>query len=164
MVVISRCETSTDRFRRRPRSDRYFRAANEPYGDEDESDCRHHDRYGAMVQNAEQQIAEPDADHERRQQQQKVRLRPCRRLPVAQREQVHRDEQWREKAAGRHRIHHDRQQRDADDGEPSAECALHEADQEYAGKGDEDRGGRQLHAAAFTVARSRPPVTSSRTP
>ncbi len=62
-------------------------------------------------------IAQPDADHQPRQEQHKVRLRPGRGLPVAQREQIHRDEQGREQTARRDRVHHHRQQRNADDGE-----------------------------------------------
>ena len=98
-----------------------------------------------MVEEAEQQIAESDAAHEPRQEQRQVRLRPSRGLPVEQREHIHRDEQGREQTAGGDRVHHDRQQRNADNGETAPERALHEADQEHAGKGDEDSGDRQLH-------------------
>jgi hypothetical protein len=107
----------------------------------------------------EQQIADPDAGHEPRQEPHQIRLRPRRGLPEVQREQIHRDEQGREQAAGGDRVHHHRQQRNADDGESATECALHEADQEYAGKGDQDGGDGQFHDAASIVdARRRPPA------
>src|SRR6202022_2821565 len=55
------------------------------------------------------------------------------------------DEQGREQTAGGDRVHHDRQQWNADNGESATERSLHEADQEDAGKGDQDRGNRQVH-------------------
>ena len=101
--------------------------------------------YQAMT---EQQVAEPDPDHEPGQQQHEVRFRPCRGLPVAQCEQVHCDEQWCQKASGCHWIHYDRQKRNADNGKSAAERALHKADQEYAGKCDKEGGNGQFHVAA----------------
>ena len=52
------------------------------------------------------------------------------------------------KASGGDGVHHERQQWNADNGESTTERALHEADQEYAGKGDEDCGSRQLQVSA----------------
>jgi len=38
-------------------------AGNEPQADESQGDPRHHDRDGAMVEEAEQHVAEPDANN-----------------------------------------------------------------------------------------------------
>jgi hypothetical protein len=107
MVVTSRRETGCDRLRHRTRADPHLRARNKPQADKDQCDRRHRDGDGAVVEEAKEQIAEPDADHEPWQEHE-VRLRPRRGLPVAQREQIHRDKQGREQTAGGDRVHHDR--------------------------------------------------------
>ncbi|MCY1368724.1 hypothetical protein D9M69_557240 [compost metagenome] len=105
-----------------------------------------------MIEKAEQQIAEPDANHEPRKQQHEVGTRPGGALEVAQPIQIHRDEERREKAARGDRVHHDRQQRNTDYGETAAKRPLHEADQEYPGKGDQDRRDGQFHRSASAFA------------
>jgi hypothetical protein len=47
-------------------------AAEEPQCDEDQGDHGHHDRYRSMIKHTKQHIAEPDANHEARQQQLEV--------------------------------------------------------------------------------------------
>ena len=132
----ARCAAGQQRGGRRSRSDRDAGAASQPRGGKHQGDKRHHDFDRVAVEIPEHEEADADAGQKARQQYQEVRLRPCRRLPVAEREDVHHHEQRGEHRARLDRVHHQSQQRNADDCKAAAESALHEADHEDAGRGD----------------------------
>jgi hypothetical protein len=91
------------------------------------------------VGEAQHEEAQTDADRQPRQQRDEVWLGPGRRLPVDERTKVHGHEQRRQQRARLQRVHAERQQWDADDGEPAAERALHEGDQDDSSEGQEEQ-------------------------
>ncbi|MGY2808218.1 hypothetical protein ACVIHF_004948 [Bradyrhizobium sp. USDA 4506] len=126
------------RLERRARTRLDLAAAEKPQRGEHQRHHAHHDLDGMPVEIAQHEIAEADADDERRQQHREVDARPRARAPEPQRGDVHDDEQWCQQRARRDRVHRQRQQRDADDGKTAAERALHEGDQEDAGEGNRE--------------------------
>ena len=63
------------------------------------------------------------------------------------------DEQRCQQGPGGQRVHHEGEKRDADNRKPATEAALHEGDDEYAGKGQE-LGRRFEHEALLLIRRT----------